>query len=253
MLEIKITDEAEKALDDGRIRYFGFSFHDNLETFKSIVDYYDGWTFCQIQYNYMDTDYQAGTEGLRYAANKGLAVVVMEPIRGGQLAAGPPERIAGLWDTSPVKRSPAEWALRWVWNQPEVAVVLSGMSNMAQVEENLAGADRSGVGTMSDFETALVAKVAETYREIGPVPCTGCRYCMPCPNGVDIPQVFGIYNDIALYGDDKRPKRLYVLRLAENERADSCIECGECLEKCPQEIDIPRWLKEADKVLAPVT
>jgi uncharacterized protein len=247
--DMDIFKLAEKAMDDGRIRHLGFSFHDELAVFKEIVDGYDNWTMCQIQYNYMDTEYQAGTEGLRYAADRGLAVVIMEPIRGGALAKEAPESISRVFSRAPVKRSPAEWALQWVWNQPEVAVVLSGMSTMGHVTENLASADRSGVGRLSEVETTLIDRVTEAYRALGPVPCTGCKYCMPCPNDVNIPGVFGIYNDAAIYQDINRAKRLYQIRITEAERADHCIACGECLELCPQGIAIPDWMEKADKLL----
>jgi len=249
--EMKITEEAEKAVTDGRIGYLGFSFHDDLPTFKGILDDYDGWAFCQIQYNFMDTDYQAGTEGLKCAADKGLALVIMEPVRGGQLARKPPESVAKLWDAASSNRSPVEWALQWIWNQAEVSVVLSGMTTMDQVVENLASADRSGVGSLGEDELSVINSVAEAYREVSPIPCTNCKYCVPCPNGVDIPGVFRIHNDVTLYGDKDRPRMLYRIRLTEEERADKCIACGECLEKCPQEIEIPEWMVKADELLAP--
>ncbi len=251
MVDMKIYREAEKAISDGRISYYGFSFHDDVETFKTIVDGYDGWTFCQIQYNYMDTEHQAGTEGLKYAADRGLAVVVMEPVRGGQLASGPPEDVVKIWNEAPEKRSPVDWAFQWVWNQPEVSVVLSGMSTMDQVVENLASADRSGEGSLTEDDLSRIETVTQVYRELGPIPCTGCRYCMPCPHGVNIPGVFGIHNDATLYNDVNRPRMLYQIRLTEDERADKCEECGDCLELCPQEIEIPQWMKKAHDLLAP--
>lgn len=239
---------AEKALADGRIGHLGFSFHDKYELFQEIVDATDLWTFCQIQYNYMDIEEQAGTKGLKYAADKGLAVVIMEPIRGGMLAGNVPPSIQALWDSAPVKRTPAEWALQWVWNQPEVSLLLSGMSTMEQVEENVASAGRSGAGTLTGEELALVDRVREAYRELCAIPCTACEYCLPCPSGVNIPGIFEIYNDLLMYGDEQRAKMFYSW-IDEKERADLCIECGECLEKCPQHIEIPDWLKKVHEVL----
>jgi len=246
---------AERAMADGRIGHLGFSFHDSYEAFQDIVDAYDGWHFCQIQYNYLDVECQAGTRGLQYAAGKGLAVVIMEPLRGGALAQNIPTSVQALWDSyqpcsgrSPDPRTPADWALQWVWDQPEVSLVLSGMSTMEQVEENLASADRSGVGTMSEEELALVAKVRDAYQALCAIPCTGCKYCMPCPSGVNIPEVFEIYNDLQMFGDEGRSKQFYAW-LDEKARAGQCIECGECLEKCPQHIDIPEWMKKVHEAL----
>jgi predicted aldo/keto reductase-like oxidoreductase len=247
--DLNVLGWAEGAIADGRIRHLGFSFHDRYEVFQEIIDASDLWTFCQIQYNYMDIDYQAGTRGLKYAAGKGLAVVVMEPIRGGRLAKTIPPAIQEIWDDGPVQRTPAEWALQWVWNQPEVSVVLSGMSTMEQVEQNLASAGRSGPGTLTAKELALYDRVRETYEKLCPIPCTDCKYCLPCPNGVDIPRVFEIYNDLMMYGDENRAQMVYNNFMKEDERANLCIECGECLEKCPQMIEIPEWLAKAHEVL----
>ncbi len=249
MRDLNVIEWAQGALADGRIRHLGFSFHDQLEVFKEIVDATDLWEFCQIQYNYMDIEYQAGTEGLRYAAGKGLGVVIMEPIRGGQLAKSVPPAIQALWDSAPNRRSPAEWALQWVWNQPEVSLVLSGMSTMEQVEENLVSADRSGVGTLTEAELALIDRVREVYRALCAIPCTGCEYCLPCPQGVAIPDVFAIYNDLAMFEDLQRAQNSYNIFMDEDKRADKCVECGECLSKCPQQIEIPDWLKKAHEVL----
>ena len=174
---------------DGRIGHLGFSFHDTYEAFQEIVDAYDGWTFCQIQYNYMDVEHQAGTRGLDYAADKGLGVIVMEPLRGGLLAGragqrpgrGLPPTIRALWDTAAVQRRPAEWALQWLWNQPEVSLVLSGMSTLAQVEENIVSAGQVGSGSLTSDELALVARVRDKYRRLYPDPLHECNYCQPCP------------------------------------------------------------------------
>jgi predicted aldo/keto reductase-like oxidoreductase len=247
--DLDVLGWAEGALVDGRIGHLGFSFHDEYKVFQEIVDASDLWAFCQIQYNYMDIDYQAGTKGLKYAAEKGLAVVVMEPLRGGRLTKSVPPPVQEIWDRSQVKRTPAEWALQWVWNQPEVSVVLSGMSTMEHVEENIASAARSRVGMLNEAELAMYAEVREAYVTLSPIPCTDCKYCLPCPSGVNIPRVFEIYNDLMMYGDERRAQMVYNAFMKAEERADLCIECGECLEKCPQNIEIPDWLAKAHEVL----
>jgi predicted aldo/keto reductase-like oxidoreductase len=252
--DLDVLRWAEGALADGRIGHLGFSFHDKYEVFQEIVDATDLWLFCQIQYNYMDIEEQAGTRGLKYAADKGLAVVIMEPIRGGRLSGHVPPTVQAIWDDAPVqrtrrvRRSPAEWALQWVWNHPEVSLVLSGMSTMEHVVENVESAGRSGPGTMSDEELSIIARVREAYEALCPIPCTDCQYCLPCPNGVKIPRVFEIYNDLMMYGDENRAQMFYSW-LAEDERANLCIECGECLDKCPQMIQIPTWLAKAHAAL----
>ena len=246
MVDLNILERAEKALDDGRICYLGFSFHDEYEVFKEIVDAYD-WTFCQIQYNYMDVEYQAGTKGLQYAASKGLAVVIMEPIRGGQLACPPPS-VEDLWDTAPVQRSPAEWALQWVWNQPEASVVLSGMSTMEQVVQNVVSADRSRPGLLTEEELNLIGRVRDAYTELCPIPCTNCEYCLPCPNGVRIPHIFEIYNEAIMYNNLEGSQRSYSF-MKEEGKADKCVQCGECEEKCPQQLEIRELLTKAHEML----
>jgi predicted aldo/keto reductase-like oxidoreductase len=250
--DLGVLSWAERTMADGRFHHLGFSFHDTYEVFQEIVDAYDGWTFCQIQYNYMDEEYQAGTRGLQYAAGKGLAVVVMEPIRGGQLSDSPPQAIQDLWDTAAHKRTPAEWALQWVWNHPEVSVVLSGMSTMEHVRENVASADRSAGNSLSDGELALIARVRDRYRELCPIPCTDCGYCQPCPEGVFIPRIFETYNEGVMYNIPERVKRLYNSDwwLKPEQRADQCVQCGECEEKCPQNIAIIEWLERVHQALA---
>jgi len=246
MRDLEVLKQAEGALADGRIRYLGFSFHDEYEVFQEIVDAYD-WTFCQIQYNYMDIENQAGTKGLRHAAAKGLAVVIMEPLLGGKLV-NPPDPIQALWDSAPTKRAPADWALQWLWNQPEVALVLSGMSTMQHVEENLASADVSGIGTLASDELAVFDQVRKKYDELCPIPCTKCGYCMPCPNGVDIPRNFAAYNEGVMYDKPDKAREGYKW-IDEEKRASACIQCRECEEKCPQSILISEWMPIVHEVL----
>lgn len=246
--KLDLLRRAEAAKADGRIRYIGFSFHDNLETFKQIVDGYDKWDFCQIQYNYMDITVQAGTEGLQYAASKGLAIVIMEPLLGGKLALDLPATHP-LWETAAQKRTPAGWALQWLWHHPEVSVVLSGMSTLEQVEENIHTASLSSPGLLSQAEVELVNQVRDVVNSLSPIPCTRCEYCLPCPNGVNIPRNFDVYNRVAMYDalDDCRFE--YKRWIPDDEKAAACIQCDECLSKCPQSIAISTWLPEVEEVL----
>jgi len=242
----RLLEQAEKAMTDGRIRYLGFSFHDSCEVFRKIVGAYD-WTFCQIQYNYMNEEYQAGTEGLMQAAARGMAVVVMEPLMGGKLV-DPPPAVQAIRDATDQARTAAEWGLQWVWHKPEVSLVLSGMSTMQQVEENLASAERSAVGILSDRELASVQEARRQYGELSPVPCTTCGYCMPCPNGVDIPRNFSLVNGAAMYNTYSDARRRYQ-RLSEDSRAACCIQCRECEEECPQDIPISEWMPVVHQAL----
>ena len=247
--DLGVFEWAEKAIASGRIGHLGFSFHDDLPVFKEIVDAYD-WTFCQIMYNYMDIEFQAGREGLLYAANKGMAVVVMEPLRGGSLTRPAPAPVAKLWASAETQRSQADWALQWLWHQPDVSLLLSGMSEMQHVEENLKSAANSRVGSLTAEELDLVDRVSEAYRSLSPIPCTDCKYCMPCPSGVAIPHIFSIYNDYTMYGDEAGAKRSYNQFTKPESRADQCVECGECEKACPQQIEIIDWLKKAHAFLA---
>jgi len=244
-----VLEWAEKTISDARIGYLGFSFHDKYEVFKEIVDSYNDWTFCQIQYNYMDIKNQAGTRGLRYAASKGLAVVIMEPILGGRLVE-PPLSVQEIWDNADAKRTPADWALQWVWDQPEVSTVLSGMSSMDHVTENVESASISRVSSLTQDELDLIDLIRDKYNQISPIPCTKCEYCLPCPHGVNIPRNFDIYNGGIMYDKIKTAQISYNLWFDEEERADNCQECFECEEKCPQNIKITDWLPKLHQILS---
>jgi hypothetical protein len=246
MRRLEVLRRAELALADGRIRQLGFSFHDQYAVFQEIVDGYD-WTFCQIQYNYFDVENQAGVRGLQYAAAKGLAVVVMEPLLGGRLV-NAPDSVGKLWDTAERKRTPVDWALQWLWNQPEVTVVLSGMSTMEQVQQNLVCADAACGEALTPQEIALVERVRQKYQELCPIPCTKCGYCLPCPNGVDIPRNFEIYSHGAIFEAPALARQAYAW-LAEEARASACLDCGQCEELCPQNIPISKWMPRIQSVL----
>ena len=263
---LKLIEKIEEAKSKGLIKYIGFSFHDNYEVFKEIIDYYN-WDCCQIQYNYLDVEYQAGTKGVQYAGSKGIALIIMEPIRGGKLAIPDnvldrkPE-IKEVLDKSDIKRSMPEWALQFVWDHPEVSVVLSGMSSMQQVVENVESASKSGINTLSKEELQTISELREAYSKYILVPCTSCGYCLSCPNGVAIPGVLRMINDLYYWGDRGRPRiAFFYNRMAksgedfEKRKADGeevegaatlCIQCGECLDKCPQQIDIPSCMEQAN-------
>ncbi len=249
---------AERALAAGRIGHLGFSFHDEYEVFEELVDATDLWEFCQIQYNYMDEEYQAGTRGLEYAARRGLGVIVMEPVRGGQLARRPPQAVAALWAAANDRReaaglaarTPVDWALQWVWSHPEVSFLLSGMSSMEQLEANLASAGRSRPGALDAGELATCRQVRDAYLALSPIPCTDCRYCLPCPSGVEIPKVLDIYNEAEIYGGGPAAARFAYGWLSESERAEACTQCRACEELCPQKIAIVDWLEKIQQYLA---
>lgn len=237
----------ESAIQDGRIKYAGFSFHADREIFKEIVDGYD-WTFCQIQYNYLDENFQAGKEGLEYAARQGLGIIVMEPLRGGKIVENVPEAIMKIWNESEKKRTPAAWALQWVWNHLEVSVILSGMSTMEQVEENIRSTEQGYAHSLAAEELELVDRVKREYKQRIKVDCTNCGYCMPCPSGVNIPDCFSRYNTAFMFEDFEDVKKGYNLFIQEANRASQCTSCGECEEKCPQHLSIIENLQDVVKL-----
>lgn len=245
--ELNVFKFIEKAKKSGKIKYIGFSFHDELKVFKEILDSYN-WDFCQIQLNYLDRNYQAGEEGLRYAYSKGISVVIMEPVKGGKLS-NPSDEIKSIWDQSEIKRTPAEWALRWVLNHKEVSVVLSGMSTFEQVKENIITASDAVPGHLTNREVELIDMVTSIYQKKVKVGCTGCEYCLPCPQNVSIPDIFQLYNDFYVFGTEEISRNRYKKYIEKGIDASQCVECGNCESMCPQNIEIRRHLKEADKIL----
>ena len=243
-----VLRQMERAKKDGKIGHIGFSFHDDADAFTEIIDGYDKWDFCQIQYNYLDIENQAGVKGLKYAASKGLGIVIMEPLLGGKLA-NPPKDVKAILEGSGRDLSPSNWALEWLWNQPEVSVVLSGMSSMQQVEENLVSAEHSGIGVQSASDLEIIERVRRRYEERAVIPCTACSYCMPCPNNVDIPRNFALYNDSVIHDDLEGSQRNYNNFMDEDSRANSCIQCKVCEEKCPQKILISEWMPKVHEAL----
>ena len=241
ILNLNLLEKAEAAIKDGRIGHIGFSFHDKYDTFREIIDGYPDWTFCQIQYNYMDTENQAGLLGLYDAAARGLAVIVMEPLLGGKLA-NPPGSIGELFSQQGKQRTPADWALQWVWNHPQVSMVLSGMSTFEQVKDNLSSADHSGIDTFDADDLYFVTEVRRQFESRAVIPCTRCGYCMPCPNGVNIARNFEIYNNGIMYDDMQSAQTVYSRFMPEDERAEQCLECAVCEYACPQGIPISEWL-----------
>lgn len=242
-----VLDFLDEALKRGKILNAGFSYHGGADDFKTVVDDYD-WSFCQIQYNILDTQNQAGTSGLKYAASKDLAVIIMEPLRGGNLAKTPPPEVASIWKRKHNGRSPAEWALRWLWNHPEVTVVLSGLNQDEHIEENIRIASSARPDAFTDEELNMVEEVQETFKKVMKVGCTGCQYCMPCPSGVNIPAAFEYYNSRYTFKD----WQALIHYLANSggvvsgvpALASQCVRCNACVDKCPQHLNIPEHLDE---------
>jgi len=249
MKELGVLNFMDAIQKDGRVRYPGFSFHDDVRIFKEIVDAYN-WTLCQIQYNYFDENFQAGREGLEYAASKDIGVVIMEPLRGGKLTDRIPPEVQSVWDSADKKRTPAEWALRWVWNHAQVSTALSGMSSMAQLKENIRIAEAATPDSLTSDEIERIGRVTEIYRKMLKVNCTSCAYCMPCPAGVNIPMNFSLYNDTFMFKDAEIAVMLYNHMLSPEQKASNCVECQECEEKCPQQINVSEELKHVHSRLA---
>lgn len=247
----------EEWIDDkkrsGEIRQIGFSYHGSQGDFVRLLDAYD-WDFCQIQYNYVNVNYQAGRAGLELAASRGLAVFVMEPLLGGKLTDGLPPKAASALAAADANATPAAWGLRWIWNHPGATVVLSGMNEVAQIAENAAIAERALPGAMSEEELAVIDDVVRIFNETNKVPCTGCNYCMPCPKGINIPGCFSAYNTSHAIGwyDGLKQYVLCTGGVGGSPRwASDCISCGACVRRCPQGIAVPKALADVRRRLQP--
>lgn len=250
LVDLGILGWIEEKKEKGQIINVGFSYHGGREEFIRLVDCYD-WEFCMIQYNYLDENNQAGKTGLEYAAAKGLPVMVMEPLRGGKLVTNLPKEVNEIWHKAPMKRSPAEWAFRWIWNHPQVTVVLSGMNSMEMVEENIRVASEAQAHALTSKDLELFDQVKKILNDKIKVPCTACNYCMPCPAGVDIPTCFACYNDREIEGKlMARVKYMMQTSLkSQPQNASRCIQCGLCEKHCPQKIEIRKELKMVVKTL----
>ena len=240
-----LIKKAEELKAKGKIKYFGFSFHDNYDAFVELIDLYDQWDFVQIQYNYLDENNQAGTKGLEYAHSKGLSVIIMEPLRGGALSNVPDDVSKLLIDFNP-NRTPTNWALSWLWDKKEVSVILSGMSTLDQVRENIKTAETAEIGDFSTAEQQVIQEVYREYEKRIKVNCTDCKYCMPCPKGVDIPWNFKILNNDYRYNIKSRWQ--YHAEKNKATNASNCVACGVCEKKCPQKIEISKHLQDMAKV-----
>jgi len=240
---LNMLDFLIKKKEEGKIRFFGFSFHDEFNVFKEIIDYYN-WDFYQIQLNYMDIDYQAGERGLKYAYEKGIQAIIMEPLKGGKLA-NPPQSIRNVFDEYKIKKSPVEWALSFLLNKKEILLILSGMSSFEQVKENIEVASKYEINSLNEDELKILSIARNEWLNIKSIGCTNCKYCMPCPNGVNIPKNFEIYNNYIMYGDLNESVSKYQY-LKEEESASNCRECGTCETLCPQNLEIIKLLKLID-------
>ena len=245
--DLDVLDSLKKAIESGKVKNAGFSFHEDISFFRTILDSFD-WGMCQIQYNYMED--REWEQQIKYVHSKGIAIVVMEPLLGGKLANNPPAEVAKVWKESGYDRSPVEWAFKWIFNHPEITLALSGMSDMKQVVENLKIAGNSMPNALSENELNIIDKVRDLYSSMTKVKCTGCKYCVPCPNNVSIPEIFACYNEAAIYNTHQESAKEYTDLKKASRDASLCIECGKCEEVCPQKLPIIKHLKEAHESLS---
>jgi predicted aldo/keto reductase-like oxidoreductase len=239
-------DWLESAKHAGLVENAGFSFHDHYQVLRSILQSYDRWTLSQFQFSYMDVDHDPGLTGLKYAASRGLAVVISEPLRHGRLSKSPPESAARIWAEARQPWSLTEWGLRFVWNYPEIATAVCDTNSLDELSECLASAESAAADQLSVPDEILISRVRETHLKLKPLACPSCRACMPCPEGIDVPRVFEIYNDVFIYDDLATARSIYV---DEQHKADRCTECGDCETRCPKRLPVIDWLKKAQKIL----
>ena len=243
-----LMDFLEEKRAEGKIRHIGFSFHDQLSLFKEVIDSYP-WDFCQIQLNYMDKEFQAGEEGLHYAAEKGIPVIIMEPLKGGKLTDTLPPSVKALWKQAEIQRTPAEWALRWVANHSEILTILSGMSAPEQLEENLRILSQAKPNSLTEKELSIIDQVSSEYNRLIQYSCTSCKYCMPCPKKIDIPTAIRFYNEWFLYEGNPKIKADYPNWLVKDRQPGDCIACKACEDHCPQHLPISEIMKKTAEIV----
>ncbi|MDD2189701.1 MAG: aldo/keto reductase [Eubacteriales bacterium] len=246
-LKYNILELLEKKKAEGKVKHIGFSFHDNFEFFKEVIEAYP-WDFCQIQLNYMDADFQAGVKGLKFAGSKGIPVIIMEPLKGGKLTDILPPSIEDFWAQAPIKRTPAEWALRWIANFPEVLVILSGMTSIEQVDENIRVLSKADPNSLTEAELEIINNVAAEYNKLIKYSCTGCEYCIPCPEKISIPAIIGFYNDWHLYHESPKVKVDFKTWISPKALPSVCKSCKICEGRCPQQLPISDIMKKSQSI-----
>ncbi len=240
-------DFLERKKAEGKIKHIGFSFHDSFQLFEEVINAYD-WDFCQIQLNYMDAEFQAGLNGLKLAGEKEIPVVIMEPLKGGKLTDVLPKSIESFWNSAEIKRTPAEWALRWVADFPQVLTILSGMNSLEQVDENIRILSNAAPGSLTEKEKNIIKCVADEYHKLIKYSCTACNYCLRCPVGIDIPSIISLYNDWFLYEGNQKVKNDFAMWVSPKARPSACIDCKACEGHCPQQLPVSDIMKKAKEL-----
>ncbi len=249
MKKLGALEFLEQKKKEGAIKHIGFSFHDDFKTLVEIVEEYPNFEVAQIQLNYIDTVIQAGIKGYNYLIEKGLAVLVVEPLKGGTLAQNIPQEIKEIWESAEIKRSPAEWGMRWIFDKEGVSCALSGMNTLEQLEENARIADIHVVNSLTEKDIQLYKKAKAKLLELAPIQCTGCKYCMPCGHSVDIPNMFSLYNQLVMFKNKNWVAKQYATALQNKEGATHCRSCKKCSRKCPQGIEVPTQLHRVHNIL----